>query len=288
MSPEERARTVKRLESMALPDELILAMAEGDLHLDAKITVRDTLRTYFSKSGRRIYVAAELAVFYPGHPVFSPDILAVRDVDPHPRNSWIVSAEGKGLDLVLEVISEGDRRKDLVDNLERYAALGIEEYFVLDLPRRSISGHRLPSPRGRGGYQRLVPQAGLLGSSVLGLDLGMVEGRLCFYQGNAQLLTAQDLAAKLERMVDELVAKQDEERTRLESEQALRAEEQARREALERQLRGGILAILAARGLTAGDDERARILATEDPDLLGRWMVRAAAVASVAELFTDG
>lgn len=63
-----------------------LAMAEGDPHLDAKMDARDTLRAYFGKIGRRIYVGAEIKVFYPGEKGFTLDVIAVTDVDPRPRN----------------------------------------------------------------------------------------------------------------------------------------------------------------------------------------------------------
>ncbi len=301
LSPEEREATVARLHAMAVPDELIEAMSEGDDHLDAKISVRETLRTYFSKSGRRIYIAAELPVFYPGQPVFAPDVLAVRDAEQRSRRSWFVSAEGKGLDLVMEVIASGDRKKDLVHNVERYASLGIAEYFVLDLHRGALHGHHLAGS-GRGArYERLVPQAGLFTSEVLGLELGLVGGQLRFYQGSAMLLTAEDLAAKLGRMVDELVVKHEEERSGREQEQARREQEQARREQeqarreqeqarsdqLAQQLQAAILALLAARGLPIDATTRERIVSTGDALLLGRWSVRAATADSIAALFAD-
>jgi len=218
-------------------------------------------------------VSASQAVHHPGEPMFVPDILAVRDVDPHPRTSWFVSAEGKGVELVLEVLVEGSRNKDLVDNLERYARLGIEEYFVLDIQTGNLHGHRLTEVSGRPRYARVVPQAGLFASTVLGLELGLVGGQLRFYQSSAQLLTAQDLAGKLERMVDELVVKHD--------------EAHAARVQLEDQLRQTILALLAARGLTLDEAARERLEATTEAALLGRWAVRAATVVTSAALFAD-
>jgi Uma2 family endonuclease len=78
-------------------------------------------------------------------------VLAVLDV-PQPeddeRMAWVVADEGKGLDLVLEVLHHADRNKDLVENVERYARLGIPEYFVYDRARQRIHGHRR-SPRSR-------------------------------------------------------------------------------------------------------------------------------------------
>ncbi len=45
-----------------------------------------------------------------------------------------------------------------MDNVERYARLGIPEYFVYDRKRQDLRGYRLPSPEARR-YQRIVPQA---------------------------------------------------------------------------------------------------------------------------------
>ena len=87
-------------------------------------------------------------MIYPGERGFSPDILAVLGVeepDEDERLSWVVADEGKGLDFVLEVLHRGDRDKDLVENVERYAQLGIPEYFVYDRARQQIHGFRLPA-----------------------------------------------------------------------------------------------------------------------------------------------
>ena len=68
------------------------AMAEGDAHLDAKMGVRNTLRSHFERLGRRTYVGADIAVFYPGKKGFTPDVIAVNDVEPRSRDCWMVSA----------------------------------------------------------------------------------------------------------------------------------------------------------------------------------------------------
>src|SRR5271155_5556399 len=95
MTPAERARVVSMLPN-EVPWEL--NPSEGDWHQDVKIEARQILRDFFHRSGRRIYVSSEIAVFYPGEPRFSPDLLAVLDVDPHQRTKWAVAQEGKGLD----------------------------------------------------------------------------------------------------------------------------------------------------------------------------------------------
>jgi len=49
----------------------------------------------------------------------------------------------------------------------------------------------------------------------------------------------------------------------------------------------GILKLLAARGLEAGDELRAEILACDDPQRLERWLVRAATVAAAGDVVAE-
>ncbi|MBI2394087.1 MAG: Uma2 family endonuclease [Deltaproteobacteria bacterium] len=240
LTPEQRAAVVESLPARMTDAEL--RPPEGDAHLDAKVGARDVLRAFFAKAGRRVYVASELAVYYPAEPRFAPDLLAVTDVEVRDRTRWVVSAEGKGLDLVMEVHVSGDARKDLEDYVVRYARLGIQEYFIYDRGRSRLTGHRLPASGVRK-YEPLLAFGGRLASSVLGLDLVIEEGRLRFYQGNAQLLESRELVERLERMISESEAKADARARELE-ESGLRERELEKQLAslkieLERLRRGG-------------------------------------------------
>lgn len=206
LTPEQRAAVVESLPARMTDAEL--RPPEGDAHLDAKVGARDVLRAFFAKAGRRVYVASELAVYYPAEPRFAPDLLAVTDVEVRDRSRWVVSAEGKGLDLVMEVHVSGDARKDLEDHVVRYARLGIPEYFIYDRGRSRLTGYRLPDSGVRK-YEPLRPFGGRFASTVLGLDLVIEDGRLRFYQGNAQLLESRELVERLERMISESEAKAD-------------------------------------------------------------------------------
>ena len=217
MSEAERDAVVAMLPS-SVPLEL--HPPEGDPHRDPKDAAREALSEFYRRIGRRIYVSSELATYYPAETRFCPDVLAVLDVEPHKRSSWIVSREGKGLDFVLEIHVGGDAAKDFTLNVERYARLCIPEYFIFDQPRDRLVGYRLRAPDARV-YERLVPQAGRLRSSVLDLDLTVEGGRVRFYYGSAPLLFVDELVGKLERMVSELVEARDA--------AARRAEEESRR-----------------------------------------------------------
>lgn len=258
----------------ALSDPRI-TMPEGRPHKRAKTRTLDFLGRHFSAMGRAIYLAEEMAVLYPGEEVFTPDVLAVLDV-PEPeddeRLAWVVADEGKGLDLVLEVLYRGDRKKDLVDNVERYAHLGIPEYFIYDRARQQLHAHRL-MPGGRR-YQHVVPQAGRYPSAVLGIDFAIVGGTLRFFQGESELGGTPALVGRLQSMVDELSARGDQAAAQIEQTRAV--------------AQAGIFAMLSVRGIACPEDVRARITACEDPVLLQRYLEHATTAATAAEILDEG
>jgi Uma2 family endonuclease len=283
MTQAERDQLLEEVNS-ALSDPHI-AMSEGRPHKKAKSRALDMLGLHFRAMGRRIYLAEEMAVLYPGYESFSPDVLAVLDVEApedDERMAWVVADEGRGLDWVLEVLHAGDRKKDLVHNVERYAALGIPEYFVYDRRQQRIHGFRLGTS---GRYQPIVPQAGLFRSNVLGVDLAIVEGSLRFYQGAAELYDTEHLIHRLQGMVESLEARSAQAEAR--ADEATQSAERAA-QGTERALAGmrrGIVMVLAARGIPCSENARARLAACADPDVLERWMERASTVGSDEALF---
>jgi len=227
LSPAERKRIVD-----SLPSEVPCSQAnppEGDAHFKAKIGTREVLDGFFARVGRRVYVACELPIYYPGESLFAPDVLAVLDVVTHERKSWVVKDEGKGLDLAVEILVSGSRRKDLEENVVRYARLGITEYFVFDRARLRLHGYRLPEAGART-YQPVLPQGGRYASHVLGLDLRIEGTRLRFFSGTAAIPDASELIHSLEKMVDdvELRASLAEERARVAEELTHAAKKQTR------------------------------------------------------------
>ncbi|MDX2090306.1 MAG: Uma2 family endonuclease [Kofleriaceae bacterium] len=225
MSPAEREEVYR-----ALPGEVTdaeIAMPEGDRHFKAKTRPVASLRGYFARQGRRVYVANELPIYYPAEPRFAPDLLVVFDVEDYDRDKWVVSAEGKGLDWVLEVHVGGDRKKDAELNVERYARVGIPEYFLYDAGREQLSAFRLPTPDARV-YERIDAERGRYPSRVLGLDVESEGGRLRFLAGTAVLLESEELVARLEGLLRESELRAQEEAHRASSLEAeverLRAE----------------------------------------------------------------
>jgi Uma2 family endonuclease len=286
MTASEREDLLVRINA-ALSDPR-QAMSEGRRHKKAKTRALDALNLHFRTIGRAIYLAEEMAVLYPGEEVFTPDVLAVAGVvepDDDPRMAWVVADEGKGIDWVLEVLHRGDRNKDLVDNVERYARLGIPEYFVYDRLHQSLHGYRLPDNNARR-YTRIVPQFGHYASGVLGLDLAIIGGKLRFLSGQAELPETIDLLARLNGMVTDLEAKADEAETKA-AEAAANAQAQAAQaaQALEA-LRQGIAALLGARNIPCTDEIRARLASCNDAATLQRWLLRAVSAATAEEVFS--
>jgi Uma2 family endonuclease len=213
LNAEERARVVAELPNEVTDAEI--AMPEGDRHYQAKSRTLDALRGYYARQRRRIYLAAELPIYYPAEPRFAPDLLAVLDVEDHLRDKWVVSAEGKGLDWVMEVHVGGDRKKDAERNVARYARLGTPEYFLYDRARSQLFAYRLPAPNATV-YSPIVSQRGRYESRVLGLDVEVAQDRLRFFADTAMLLESDELIVWLEQMLEQVQHRADEEARRRE------------------------------------------------------------------------
>jgi hypothetical protein len=224
-------------------------------------------------------------------------VLGVEEPEEDERMSWVVADEGRGPDLVIEVLHEGDRDKDLVANVERYAGLGIPEYFVYDRGRQQIRGHRLHSGASR--YQPIVPQLGQYHSNVLDLDLAIVRGGLRVFVGQAELPGSADLIGRLSGMIASVEAKaekalaqaQQAQQALAQAQQALaqidNAKTQARAEGEAVAAARAVLITLRARGFDVSDVVRERILAQKDPERLERWLEKAAVAASLAEILDE-
>jgi Uma2 family endonuclease len=272
----------------ALSDPAAL-MSEGRPHKKTKTRAIDALGLHFKTLGRVVYLAEEMSVLYPGEIPFSPDILAVLDVEEpedDERMAWVVADEGKGLDLVIEVLHHGDRDKDLVENVERYEHLRIPEYFIYDRLQQKIHGYRLAPGTAR--YQRVVPQLGRYRSVVLGVDLAILDDELRFLVGQAELPGSADLIRRLQGMMGSVEAKI--EQVRAQADQAREEADQARaraERAAQEARAGDVLTVLRVRGIQVPEAERGRILAERDAQRVERWLERAVVAVSLADVLDD-
>ena len=178
------------------------APGESTRHSTPARETINSLEHHFRRLRRGLFIAQGLAVCYPNEATFSPDVMAVLDVALGERDAWLVESEGRGLDFALEILVHGDRKKDLVTNVERYARLGIPEYFVFDVARAQLLGYRLPA-QGTLRYHPIVPQYGRIPCETLGLELAVVAGRLRFFRGGAEVQGPVEEVEFLARMVEE-------------------------------------------------------------------------------------
>lgn len=252
LDAEERAAIVA-----SLPSEIRWpnwTLPEGDPHFDNKVLVREVLRRYFGRRGRGVYVGNELPVYYPGERVIAPDVMVVLDVDPRPRDRWVVSEEGKGLDVAMEIHVSGNRLKDVRDNVVKFARLGIREYFVFEVRRARLQAFRLQAERGS--YTPLLAQGGIYASEMLGLGIAVEGERLRFYQDLAPLPDANELIERMQRITDELTERREaaerlaEETARTAAEEVERVRDEAARrtEEVERRLAEALAEIARLRG----------------------------------------
>ncbi len=289
MSEPERRREEERI--LAALDDYREAMSEGTRHSRPKINAYKDLGDHFGRAGRRVFLATELCVLYPGQPAIVPDLLAVMDVaDPErERDTWRVIDEGRGIDFVLEFRNLGKKHKDLVENVKDYAQLGITEYFSYDCRASRLHGWRLPSAGART-YTQMVPQGGVFPSRILDLELGVAEGRLRFFKNLAQIPTSEELVGRLQKMSDVYQDQLDEaERARNESERARNESERARNEAVDRleSARAGVVELLlrrlGERGFTLTAEQRLQVTSCADFGRLLRWMEQASSVLTVED-----
>lgn len=230
LTPEGRRRVVERLPLELTHEELAAEEGEGDEHREGCNDSVDALRTYYRRIGRRAYVSSNLMVFYPRERRFAPDLLVVFDVEAHRRRRWLVVDEGRGLDFALEIVDEGDRGKDLRENVARYARLGIPEYAVFDVRHARLHAFRLPSAAANE-YESVELDAGRFHSRVLGLDLRVEGARVRFLAGTAALPASAELLERIEREMGELHARLDAEARAREAEVRARLAESRAREA---------------------------------------------------------
>ena len=285
LSPSEREAVIERI--LGVLEEYREAMSEGVRHFRRKAGAGADLDAHYRRAGRAVFIACELAVFYPREAVIVPDVLAVMDCDPDIEpESWVVQDQGRGIDVVIEVRNLGRKHKDVVENVRDYARRRIPEYFSYDCRRSILRGWRL-SAAGAQSYVPIVPQGGYLPSAVLGLDLCVVDSRLRFFINHAMVPNERELAARLQSLVEQQRATVDE--ATQERDRAARERDDSvdRLQRAQASLAGGVLGLCAARGIALDPDQQARVASEAEIDALVRWMSRAATATDAAALFAE-
>ncbi len=170
------------------PDTDGKPMAASDRHRRILFRTIETLEAHYAKQPD-VYVSGDILMYYAEgdpHQVISPDVLVSFGLEKKERLTYLVWVEGKTPDFVMEFSSKSTYEKDLGPKMDRYASLGIQDYFLYDaeglfLPSQLmgftlVDGEYVPiSDHGDGG----------LHSDVLSLDFHVDDVGLGLYDSVA-------------------------------------------------------------------------------------------------------
>ncbi len=217
------------LEEIYYPDSDGEPMAESDFQRNALMYCVDTLRMYF-KARPKVYVSGNLLIYYEKGNVsksVAPDVFVVFGVSNHDRSSYKVWEEGKGPDVVIEIMSKTNWRKD-ERNIELYRSLGVKEYFMYDPTGDCIDpvlkGYWLDED---GVYQKMhldkTARGGLkLDSMLLHLELRVKKGQLRLYNPNQRSYLFSHAEEQVGRLQAEKQTEQERQRAEQERQRAER------------------------------------------------------------------
>ncbi len=125
----------------ALPDEPLCELIQGRFHVSPSPTllhqvVASLLWRFFDRLAMESggIAAQAVDVHLADHSVVQPDVLYIRPENRRIAGRWIEGAP----DLVVEVLSPGNVRRDRNDKLALYADSGIGEYWIVDSVERQI------------------------------------------------------------------------------------------------------------------------------------------------------
>jgi len=225
----------------------------------------ETLQHYWATQGIQGFVGGNMFIYYSlaqvrTQDVRGPDFFAVRDVAGHERKSWVVWEEGKGPDIVIELISEstaafdrGDKQRIYQNELRvpeyiwydplsgEWAGFGLEDGVYVPLPMDAEE--RLLCPRlglalvrWWGTYQaipaRWLRWATLEGALVLtGEERAVIEQRrAAAAERQAERERQQAEAARQQAEIERQQAAEAQRQAETERQKAIEAEQRAERE----------------------------------------------------------
>jgi len=147
---------------------------ESDRHATQLAMTRDYARVLLE--GQDAYVAGNMGFYFsakqPHKLEFkAPDIMVILGVEGHMRKSWVVWEEGGHMpDVVIELLSDSTRTKDLGEKKKVYERLRVADYFVYDPLSGELAGWHYGMER----YEPIVPDAaGRLRCKTLKVDVGL-------------------------------------------------------------------------------------------------------------------
>jgi Uma2 family endonuclease len=171
-------------------------LGETDLHIHWIIRLRDILK--YRYRGQRVYVGADLMLYYKeGEPYrfVAPDVFVVLECDSGFRRTFKTWVEQRVPDVVFEITSKYSKDEDQSIKPDKYATIGVREYFLYDPEAEHLRPPLLGYRRSGSGFERIEPNdRGLLECQCLGMTLEL-DGRDLVLRDAA---TGSDLMTHLE------------------------------------------------------------------------------------------
>ena len=209
------------------PDSDGKPMADNTLQFQWIVTLKENL-----DARRPDFVAGNL-LWYPveGQPKIrqAPDVLVAIGRPKGYRGSYLQWREGGvAPQVVFEILSPGNRRKEKQRKFSFYQTYGIEELYVYDPDHETLQGWL----RDSNGLQEVERMNGFI-SPRLGIRFQHGETLHVFHANGEPFQTVSEIVAR----ADEEKARADNEKARADEEKTRADREQARAEALAHRLR---------------------------------------------------
>jgi Uma2 family endonuclease len=197
-------------------------MAETLKHILVITYLLDALMNWF-RDRADMYVGANNLIYdKEGFPKssFAPDVYLIPGLDKTPRRILKLWEIKRAPAVIFEITSRATYREDLGEKLERYADLGVREYFVYDVEHEELDPPLQGFQLVKGEYEPILPDLyGKLYSHEMQLALQEIQGTLRLVNpqtdGILKTYSEYDDAA---READERVQQVEQENARLRAE----------------------------------------------------------------------
>ncbi|MBD2388190.1 Uma2 family endonuclease [Cylindrospermum sp. FACHB-282] len=193
--------TAQQLEQQ-MPDATHLLSDEPEMETSLhymQLLLLVTCLEWLWRDREDFFIGANLTIYFSRQQLRNrdfrgPDFFLVKDTEKRPRSSWVVWEEdGRYPDLIIELLSEStaniDRnlKKSLYEN-----RFHTPEYFWFSPENGEFAGFELVGNK----YQEILPNGrGYRWSDVLGLYLGVEEGKLRYFTSDGDLVPTPEEAA---------------------------------------------------------------------------------------------
>ncbi|MFH7241623.1 MAG: Uma2 family endonuclease [Spirulina sp.] len=172
---------------------------ESSLHY-AQLALLVACLEWLWRDRNDFFIGANLTIYFSREQLKNrdfrgPDFFLVSHTDRRPRKSWVVWEEGGQYpDLIIELLSDSTAKTD--KNLKKTLyqdRFRTPEYFWFSPETLEFEGYHLVDQR----YQPIAPNpTGWLWSQVLGLYLGVQEGKLRYFTEAGERLPTPEEAAE--------------------------------------------------------------------------------------------